>query len=85
MQDRDGPGLALQLGIVFRQGADRLPAATDHRIIKRALVCPDQWTQRCGQGEGDQEVGGWHLPGKLAFNPLLALVVLAVGARAMAA
>jgi hypothetical protein len=48
-------------------------------------VGPDERPQLRRHGEGEQEVLGRHLPGELALEPLLALVVLAGRAVAMTA
>jgi hypothetical protein len=48
-------------------------------------MLPGQRTQFFGQGEGQQKILGRHLLFELPFQPLLALVVLAMGTVAMAA
>ena len=48
-------------------------------------MLPSQGTQFFGQGEGQQKIVGRHLFFELPLQPLLALVVLAMGATAMAA
>lgn len=85
VQYADGSGLSLQLRIVVCEGFERLPAATDHQVIEYALMLPGQRAQFFGQGEGQQKIRGRHLFFELAFQPLLALMMLAMGATAMAA
>ena len=48
-------------------------------------MLPCQRSELFGQGESDHEIVSRNLPLDLAFQPLLALMVLAVGAVAMAA
>ncbi len=85
VQYADGTRLSLQLRIVLREGFERFPAATDHQVIKYALMLPSQRTQFFGQGEGQQKILGRHLFFELPFQPLLAFVVLAMGTVAVAA
>ena len=79
------PGDALKLLVVFTEGAHRLPNAPDHQRIERPLPVPGQGPQLRRQGEGQQKIVGGHLFVELALQPLLTLVVLAVGTIAMTA
>jgi hypothetical protein len=85
VQYADGTRLSLQLRVVLREGFGRLPAATGHQAIKCTLMLPSQRTQFFGQGEGQQEILGWHLFFELPLQPLFTFVMLAMGAAAMAA
>jgi hypothetical protein len=48
-------------------------------------MTPRQWPELLRQGEGQQEILGGHLFIQLALQPLLTLVVLAVGTVAVTA
>jgi len=85
VQHRDGAGVALKLPVVLRKGFDRLPAASDHQVIQRALLLPGQCPELFGQGEGQQKILGRYLPLQLPLQPLLTLMLLTMGAVAMAA
>jgi hypothetical protein len=85
MQHGDGAGLALELDVVLREGAQRLPSAAAHQVVERALIGPSQRPQGRGQREGDEEILRRHLTGQLALDPALALMVLTVRTTAMAA
>jgi len=85
VQYADGPSLPLQLRIVLREGFEGLPATPDHQVIETALMLPSQRTQFFGHGEGQQKILGRHLFFELPFQPLLALMMLAMGATAMSA
>jgi hypothetical protein len=62
----------------------RLPASHE-QLVDDVLVRPTQRPEFGGQGEGQQKILGGHLLLHLAFQPLLALMVLTVRAVAMAA
>ena len=85
VQHRDGTGHTLQLFVIVAEGAHRLPSAAQEQIVDDARVRPAQRPEFGGQGKGQQKVLGWHLLLHLAFQPLLTLMVLAVGAVAMSA
>lgn len=85
VQYADGTGLPLQFRIVLREGFEGLPATPDHQVIQCTLMLPGQRTQFFGQGEGQQKILGRHLFFELPFQPLLAFMMLAMGAIAMAA
>lgn len=74
VQYANGTRFSLQLRIVVGEGFERLPAATDHQVIKGALMLPSQRAQLFGQGEGQQKIRGRHLFFEVAFQPLLALI-----------
>ena len=85
VQYANGPGFALKLFIVEREGMERLPTALHHQIVNDALMLPGQRPEFFGQGEGDEEILGRHLFLQLAFDPLLTFVILAMRAVAVAA
>ena len=85
VQYADGTGLSLQLWIVLREGFEGLPATTDHQVIKCTLVLPGQRPKLFWQSEGQQKILGGHLFVELPFQPLLALMMLAMRTIAMAA
>ncbi len=85
MQDRDGTGASLQLAVVLGEGFNGLPAAAGDQRIEYTLMPPCQRPQLLGQGESQQEILGGHLFIQLALQPLLTLVVLAVGTVAVTA
>jgi len=83
VQDRNRTGHAEELFIILSEGPHRLPDTLDHQGIKQALMSPGQGPKFSRQGEGQQKILGRHLLFQLAFQPLLALVMLAVGAMAV--
>ena len=85
VQDRDGPGASLELGVVFGECLYGLPATAGHQRIQYPLMTPCQGAELFWQGKGQQEVLGRQLFFELAFEPLLALMMLAVRAVAMTA
>ena len=85
MQHRDGAGRALQLPIVAGEGAQRFPATAHQGVVDHRLMRPGQRPEFGRPSEGQEEVFGRDLLLQLPFQPLLALVVLAVRAMAMAA
>ena len=78
-------GCGAQLGVVVAEGVERVPGALHQQRIDPALVAPGQAAQLGRQREGDHEVGGRHQRLKLALQPDLCFVVLAVRAGAVAA
>jgi len=78
---RAGP--AMQLFVVLAEGADRRPGAFEQQCIEEALMAPGQIPEFRRYGEGEQEIVGRDLALELAFQPLLALVMLAMRATAM--
>ncbi len=85
VQDGDGPGIALQLRVVAREGFNRFPTAAGQGGIQRALMLPSQSSEFFGQSEGRQKIIGGYLFLELAFQPLLTFVGLAVWTTTMAA
>jgi hypothetical protein len=85
VQHRNGAGSALQLLVVVAESTHRFPTTLHQRRVHHALVRPGERPEFGRQGKGQQEILGGHLFLQLAFQPLLALVMLAVGAVAMAA
>ena len=85
VQDGDGAGRALQLLVVLTEGLHCFPGAAHEHIIDGLLVRKGKPSEFGREREGQQKVLGRHLLLQLAFQPLLALVVLAVLAVAMAA
>jgi len=77
--------VAPQFAVGMQEAEVSGPAATAQQVMDDALMVPGQGPQLGRQGEGEQEVGGGHALLELALQPLLALVVLAMGAAAMAA
>jgi len=76
---------AAKLPVVPAEGAHGVPGAAQQQVVEHALVRPGQRPELGREREGEQEVRGGDLPGELALEPLLAVVVLAVRAVAMAA
>jgi hypothetical protein len=74
-----------ELGITASKGIDRLPARFQQEIIGCSLMLPEQGPQFSRYCEGDQEILHRQQLGSLSFNPLLAFMMLAMGATAMAA
>jgi len=85
MQHRYRPGFALELPVVAAEGLHRRPGGSEQRRIDGARLPESQRPQFAGQGEGQQEILGWHLQVALAFQPLFALMVLTVRATSMSA
>ncbi len=85
VQNRYGAGGTLKLLVVVSKGPYGLPATADHQGIERALMAPCQRPELLGQGESQEKILGGHLFVELTFQPLLALMVLAVRTVAMAA
>jgi hypothetical protein len=85
VQHRDGARAALKLAVVAGEGRERVPSAAHQSIVEHVLMRPGERPELGRQGEGEQEVLGRQLPLQLSFQPLLALVVLAVRAVAMTA
>jgi hypothetical protein len=69
----------------LREGVEGLPATTDHQVIKYALLLPSQSSQFLWQRERQQKIRCGHLFIELPIQPLLGLMMLAMGAIAMAA
>jgi len=67
------------------QGGHGLGRGCEHGTVSGALVAADEGVELLWSGEGDQEVGPWHLPLHLIMEPLMGLVVLAGGAVAVSA
>jgi hypothetical protein len=85
MEHRMGTGHPLEPGISAGQGVHRLPGRSEQQVVGGSLLVPAQSPQLRRHREGDQEVLHRQQPGLLPLNPALAVVVLAVGATAMAA
>ena len=85
VQHRHRAGVALQVFIVPAKGVHRGPGTIEQHGVERALMSPGQFPDFRRQRESEQEVVCRHLPPQLAFQPLLAFVMLAVRAIAMAA
>src|SRR3972149_6785984 len=83
MQHGNRTGSPLQLSVILTEGAYGLPTALHHPGIEGALVAPGQCPECVRQGEGQQEIVAGHLPFELALQPLLALVLLAMGTQTM--
>ena len=85
VQHANGTGAAFELAVVAAELGQGIPGALHHQPIDRLLMAPGQGAQLSGQREGDQEVGAWQQRLGLAFDPALALKVLAVRAASMSA
>jgi len=85
VQDRNRPGGPLEVLVVERESAQRLPGALDQEREEGGLIGEGQRAKGAWQGEGHQEILPRHQLLKLALEPLLTLVVLAVRAAAMPA
>jgi len=85
MEHRHGAGRALKLLVVAAEGQQRLPGALHQQAIERLWMGQGQGAKFRRQGEGQQEVRAGHQRFPLPFQPLLALVVLAVGTQPVAA
>ena len=62
-----------------------VPSTLHQETIDRSLMAPGQGAQFLRHSEGDQEVGARQQCLRLAFDPALALEVLAVRAASMSA
>ena len=85
VQDRDSAGRPLQLPVVLTEAVHRFPGTAHQAIEDDVGVRRREPTQFGRQREGQQKVVGRDEALYLTFQPLLALVVLAVRAKAMAA
>jgi len=85
VQHGNGAGQAVEMSIVLGEGAQRLPGAAQEKLVDDSLVGPGERAKLGRKGEGKQEVLCGKLPGELAIEPALAVVVLAVGAVSVAA
>jgi hypothetical protein len=85
MQHADRPRTAFQVFVVLAEGADRRPGTFEQQGIEEALMAPGQIPEFGRYGKGHQEIVGRDLALELAFQPLLAFVMLAVRAVAVPA
>ena len=85
MQHGDGAGRAPDLAVIAAEGAQGGPTAPHHQVIEGALMAPGRPPQLGREGEGQQEVVARDQLVDLALQPLLALMVLAMGAGAVTA
>lgn len=85
MQHAHRAGPALQMFVVLAEGADCRPGAFEEQGVEGALMLPGQRPEFGRYGESHQEIVGRDLTLELAFQPLLALKMLAMRAVAMAA
>ena len=85
VQDRDRPRRPLQLPVVLAEAVHRLPGTAYQGVEDDVGVRRGESAPFSRQREGQQKVVGRDQALHLTFQPLLALVVLAVRAKAMAA
>jgi hypothetical protein len=78
-------GHGAELGVVAAEGGKGVPGALQQQRVGHPLMAPGQAAQFGRQREGEHEVGGRHQQLRLALEPGLGFVVLAVRAGAMAA
>ena len=71
--------------VTLFQYGDLGTLTTHQQIVDDALVRPGECPEFGGEREGQHKVRGRYLFAQLPFQPLLTLVVLTVGAVAMAA
>jgi hypothetical protein len=83
VQHRMGTASPFQPWISAGKGLDGLPGCLQQQIIGDALMLPEQLTQLTGHGEGHQVIVDWQQFGALSFQPLLAFMMLAMGATPM--
>jgi len=78
-----------QLGAeVFGSGGDILEGAgafLEEQIIERLLVLPEESAQLYWQSKGDQEIGDWKQLGLLPLDPVVGVLMAALGAGPMMA
>lgn len=70
---------------ISSQGGHGLGRGCEHGIVGGALVAADEGVELLGSGEGDQEMGPWHLPLHLFMEPLMSFLVLTGRAVAVSA
>ena len=85
VQDRDRPRRPLQLPVVLTETVHRFPGTAHQEIEDDVGVRRSEPAPFGRQREGQQKVAGRDQALHLTFQPLLALVVLAMRAKAMAA
>jgi len=85
VQDRNGAGRALQLLVVLAESTHRIPTTLHQRRVNDALVRAGERPEFRGKDKSQQKILGRQRLLQLTFQPLLALMVLAVWAVAMAA
>ncbi|EXI77754.1 MAG: hypothetical protein AW12_03089 [Candidatus Accumulibacter sp. BA-94] len=85
VQNRDRPRRPLQLPVVLAEAQHRRPGTAHQRIEDDVGVRRGESAPLGRQREGQQEVVGRNQALHLTLQPLLALVVLAVRTKAMAA
>jgi hypothetical protein len=84
MQYSGEPGCSTELFIIPGEGFQGLLDTIKHQGIYDFLGSPCQVTKLSGKGEGNQIVFGRESLIQLIFDPLLVLVVLAMGAVSVA-
>ncbi len=85
VQDCGKSGFSIKIFVIAGKGLQGILETGKHQRVDLPLVPPGKITQLPGQGEGDQEISGRNKFGKLVIYPLMAFVVLAVGATPVAA
>lgn len=85
VQHGDGSGRALQLPVVPAEAVHRFPGAAHQEVEDDIGAGRRESAQMGGQGKGQQKIVGRDQTLHLAFQPLLALVVVTIRAKAMAA
>jgi hypothetical protein len=85
VQHRDGSRCSLQLPVVLAETEHRFPGTAHQGIEDDVGVGQSEPTPFGRQRKGQEKVVGRDEPLHLMFQPLLALVVLTVRAKAMAA
>jgi hypothetical protein len=85
VQHRDSPRCALQLPVALTEAQHGFPGRAHQQGKRDVGVRGDESAEFGRQGKGQQEIFGRNEPLRLPFQPLLALMVLAVRAKSMAA
>jgi len=78
MQHCNRAGDALELFVILTECFQRTPATLDDHVIHLPLVLPCQSPELFGNRKGDQKIIGGNLFFELPFQPLLALMRLAM-------
>ena len=84
VQDTDEAELAADEARIGGQVLRRRGRSAEEQIIEERLLAARHRPHRRGQGEGQHEVRHWEQPLLLVLQPVLRLLVLALGAMSVA-